>query len=146
MIKVELSVVINRPIEEVFAFTTDLEKMTEWVGELQESKNISAGPVGVGTTFTNVVKIVGRRLELNHEVTEYEPNRKLRFKSTSGGPISSDVGFTFESVEGGTRVAFVGGGEGSGLFKIAEPLLGRTLKRQWETNVANLKDLLEAQA
>ncbi len=97
-------------------------------------------------TFINAVKIVGRRVEQNNEVTEYEPNSKLRFKSTSGGPISSEAEFTFQSVTGGTKVTFVGEGEGSGFFKITEPLIACVMKRQWETNVANLKDLPEAQA
>lgn len=30
MIRMEHSVVINRPIEEVFAFVTDIEKMSRW--------------------------------------------------------------------------------------------------------------------
>jgi uncharacterized protein YndB with AHSA1/START domain len=145
MLKIELSVVINRPVEEVFAFTTDIEKMTQWVGELQESKNISEGTVGVDTTFTHVVGFLGRRFEQNHKVIEYEPNRKLRFGATSG-PIRSEIDITFESIEGGTKVTFAGGGEVGGFFKIAEPLLQRMFKRQWEANLANLKDLLEAQA
>ncbi len=145
MLKIEMSVVINRPLEEVFAFVSDIEKMEQWVGELQESKNISAGPLGVGTTFTHVVGFLGRRFEQNHKVTEYERNRKLRFGATSG-PIRSEIDITFESIEGGTKVTFGGGGEVGGLFKLAEPLLQRMFKRQWQNNIANLKDLLEAQA
>jgi hypothetical protein len=33
-----------------------------------------------------------------------------------------------------------------GFFKLAEPLVVRMLNRQFETNFANLKDLLEAQS
>jgi len=145
MMKVEHSVVINRPIEEVFAFVSDIEKMTQWIGDAQEVKNISAGPLGVGTTFTIVGGFLGRRFELNQEVTEYEPNRKLGWKSTSG-PVPSEFEGTFESVAGGTKFNFILVGEVGGFFKIAEPLLRRMLRRQYETNAANLKDLLEAQA
>ncbi len=143
MIREEFSVVINRPIEEVFAFTTDLEKMMQWVGELRESKKTSAGPVGMGMTFRHVVGLWGRRLEVNHKLTEYEPNRKFGFKSTSG-PVPNEAEWTFESVTGGTKITVSIEAEPGGFFKIAVPLLRRMFRRQWQTNLANLKDLLEA--
>lgn len=43
-------------------------------------------------------------------------------------------------------VTFVANGDGSGFFKLAEPIFARMAQRQWETNFNNLKDLLEAQA
>ncbi len=145
MIREEFSVVINRPIEEVFTFTTDFEKMTQWVGELRESKKTSEGPMGVGTTFRHVVGLWGRRLEVNHKVTEYEPNRKLRF-GTASGPVPNEAEWIFESTTGGTKITVSIEAEPGGFFKIAVPLLRRMFRRQWETNLANLKDLLEAQA
>jgi hypothetical protein len=35
--------------------------------------------------------------------------------------------------------------EPGGFFKLAEPLVARITQRQWETNLENLKDLLESQ-
>jgi len=146
MIKIETSIVINSLIEEVFAFVTDVEKQPRWSAELVEAKKTSEGPVGVGTTFSGVVKFLGRRMESDHEVSEYEPNSKFAFKVTSGPvPIEADE-YTFESVAGGTKVSVVVEGETGGFFKLGEPIFARMGKRQYETNFANLKDLLEAQA
>jgi uncharacterized protein YndB with AHSA1/START domain len=145
MIKIETSIVINRPIEEVFAFVTDVEKLSQWSAELVEAKKTSEGPVGVGTTFSGVVKMLGRRMENEHKVSEYEPNSKFAFKVTSG-PAQMEIEYTFESVAGGTKVSVVTEGETGGFFKLAEPIFARMLQRQYETNFANLKDLLEAQA
>jgi len=128
MWKAEHSVVINRPIEEVFAFVTDTEKQTEWNGELVESKKTSDDPRGVGTTFTGVVKFLGRRIEATNEVTEYEVNRKMGTKVT--GPMSAVGSHTFESVEGGTRLTFVVEANTSGVLKFADPLIARMFKRQ----------------
>jgi uncharacterized protein YndB with AHSA1/START domain len=44
MTKLESSVVINRPPEEVFAFVTDFENSTQWMAELVEGKKTSEGP------------------------------------------------------------------------------------------------------
>jgi uncharacterized protein YndB with AHSA1/START domain len=145
MTKLESNVLINRPIEEVFAFMTDVEKMSQWMAELVEAKQTSGGLVGGGTTLSAVANPLGRRAESTQEVTEYEPNRKFAFKSTSG-PAESKDEYTFESVEGGTKVIRVAEAEMSGLFKLAEPVVARMMRRQFETNFAHLKDLLEAQA
>ncbi|GAH15534.1 unnamed protein product, partial [marine sediment metagenome] len=127
MIKIETSVVINRPIEEVFAFVTDVEKLSQWSAELVEAKKTSEGSVGVGTTFSGVVKMLGRRMENDHEVSEYEPNSKFAFKVTSG-PAQMEVEYTFESVADGTKFTVVAEGETGGFFKLAEPIFARMLQ------------------
>jgi uncharacterized protein YndB with AHSA1/START domain len=145
MTKIETTVVINHPIEDVFAFVSNIEELSQWAGPVLEAKQTSEGPVGVGTTLTRVTQFLGRRLETTHEVTEYEPNRKISFKSSSG-PIPIEERFTFESVEDGTKGTFSSEVEAGGFFKLAEPIVARMLKRQMESDVNNLKDMLEAQA
>ncbi len=145
MIELKHSTVINRPIEEVFAFATDIEKMSHWMSELVEAKQTSEGPVGVGTTISAVANVLGRRAESIQKVAEYEPTSKFTIKATSG-PVASEDKFTFESVAGGTKVTRVTEAEMGGFFKLAEPLVVRMLKRQFDTNFANLKDLLEEQS
>lgn len=145
MAKMELSAVINRPVEEVFSFVTDLDKMTQWSAELVEVKKTSEGPVGLGTTFTTAVKFLGRRTEVDNEVSAYEPNKRYNIKVTSG-PITGGGGYTFESVDGGTKATFAFDAEIGGFLKMAEPLAARMMRRQYETNLATMKDLLEAGA
>jgi uncharacterized membrane protein len=144
MTRLETSVVINQPIEEVFAFVADFEKSPQWMSELMEAKQTSEGPAGVGTTLSGVANPLGRRAESTQEVTEYEPNSKFAIKSTSG-PVESKDEYTFESVNGGTKVTRVVEAEMGGFFKLAEPLVVRMMRRQFETNFAHLKDLMEAQ-
>jgi hypothetical protein len=52
----------------------------------------------------------------------------------------------FERVAGGTQVTGTLVGEPGGFFKLAEPLLVSMIKRQFEADLANLKDLLESHA
>ncbi len=146
MARIEASAVIDRPIDEVFAYVTDFANTPLWNAEVVESKKTSEGPVGVGAKFDFAVKLLGRQVETAGEVAEYEPNRKYALKH-EGGPISilSDV-FTFEPVEGGTKITHVAEVETGGFFRLAEPVVARLTKRQWETNFATLQDLLEAQA
>lgn len=145
MIKIENSIVINRPVDEIFEFMANAENNPQWQSGTQEAVKTSEGPIGVGTTFTSVSRLLGKRLESVVEYTAYEPNKRVAGKVTSG-PVPFQFETTFEpAAEGGTKVT--GGGEGDvgGFFKLAEPLVARMLKRQFDANNANLKDLLEAQ-
>lgn len=143
MAKIEQTVVINRPIEEVFGFIANPENTPLWAGAVRETILTSEGPYGVGSTHTVVIEILGRRIESTNEITEYEPYSKLAFKSTSG-PMPMDSSQTLKAVEGGTEVTNLAKVEGAGVFKLAEPIFARMVNRQVDMDFANLKDLLEA--
>ena len=145
MIKIETSVLINRPVEEVFAYVANLENGGEWQTDVQELKQTSEGPLGVGTVWQEVRQLLGRRVEQSNKITEYEPNKKFSYRQSGTVPVEAMI--TFESVaEGETKVTMTGEAEPGGFFKLAEPLVARMAKRQTEANAANLKDILEAQA
>ena len=114
MVKVKSSVVINRPVEEVFEFVNDPSNNQQWQSGNIESKQTSEGPMGVGTTTQTVTQFLGKRLELNIEITEYEQNRRVGFKSTSG-PIPMTGTTTYEEAEGGTKVTLELEGDVSGV-------------------------------
>ncbi len=144
MIKIEQSVVINRPIGEVFAFVTDYETHLQWQSGILEAKITSEGPLDVGSQYTYVMQMLGRRLETAGEITEHEPPSKHGWKATSGPFPVFQGAFLFEAVDGSTKVTMVGEAEPGGFFKLAEPLALRMTQRQLETSLNNLKDLLEA--
>ena len=143
MIKIEHNQVINRPIEEVFDFVTDIEKAPQWRAGVVESKKLSDEPK-VGARGSEVLQFLGQRIESTYEITEYQPSTKFGFKIVSG-PIPMEGGYALESVEGGTKLAFTIQGDAGGFFKLAEPILTRMVRRQVETDHGNLKDRLEAQ-
>jgi len=148
MARIEASVVINRPVEEVFEFVTNPKNDLLWQSGVLESEQTSEGPMGVGTTLRSVSQLMGRRMEGTGEVIGYKANKKMTYKSASG-PMSGEYSFTFEPVEGGTRLSFVGEGETGGflkrLFGLADSIFVRMAQRGMETDFANLKDILEAE-
>ena len=142
-IREELSVVIGRPVEEVFAFATDPENDPLWQSTSLETEQTSGGPVGVGTTFRNISKFLGRRIETAYEVTEMEHPRRQCVRIVSG-PIPGSGCYLFEPAEGGTRFTQTFDAEVGGFFRLAEPLVARAIRRQTEADMATLKDVLEA--
>lgn len=145
MARIETSVVINRPIDEVFAYLNDVRNWPQWNSTLPELEQTSEGPAGVGTTYRGVSQFLGQRMQWTSEITEYEPNRKVKQKIISG-PMSIEQSLTFEPVEGGTRFTIAGEGEFGGVFKLAQPVVNRRMKKESEANLAKLKDILEAGA
>jgi len=145
MLKIEISAVVNRPVEEVFSVASNPEDGPKWSPGLVEVKKTSEGLIGVGSTYRLVRMFLGQRIEGDVELTEYEPNRKFTQDSKSR-PFPVEAQWTFDAVEGGTRVSVVLEAEPGGFFKLAEPLLRSFTKRTMETELANLKDLMEAHA
>ena len=143
MIKVNLSVVIRRSVEDVFAYSNDISHWAEWNPGLIE---VSApeGPLQAGSRIREVFKFLGRRIESTFEVVEYEPNRQVTFR-TVAGPIPMTGTQTYEALDGSTKLTVSGEGEAGGFFKLAEPVVAQMTRRQFQTGLHNLKDLLEAQ-
>ena len=86
MAKAEVSVTIDRPLEDVFAVLTDVEKSATWSAPTVEEHWTTPGPVGVGSRRHAVTRYLGRRAENDAEVSEFEPNRKWTMCSLSGPP------------------------------------------------------------
>ena len=145
MAKMETTIVINRSLEEVFAFTTNFENQPKWQSRLLEAQQTSEGPIGVGTKWRFVAKFLGQRIEFEQECIEYEPNRMYAGKSTSG-PFPIEGRQTYNPVEGGTKLNVTVEVQPGEFFKLAEPLVVSMLKRLTDADLANLKDLMEAGA
>jgi uncharacterized protein YndB with AHSA1/START domain len=143
-IREEHTVVIERSVEAVFAFTTDPNNESLWQSTSLETEQTSEGEVDVGTTFRNTSKFLGRRIESTYQVTENDPPHKQCIRITSG-PISGAACYLCEPADGGsTRFTQNFETEVGGFFRLAEPLVARAIRRQMEADMATLKDLLEA--
>ncbi len=131
MPRYEVSVVIERSAEDIFAFVENPENDPIWRQSMVESEvdsEVEAEETAgvserVGATGREVYKLMGRRIETTWEITEYEP------------------------VEGGTRVTFaidwdIVDRETFG--RLAERVLGMTHFQSNEGNLQALKKLLEA--
>jgi uncharacterized protein YndB with AHSA1/START domain len=145
MAKFEINLVINRPIEEVFAFISDPENLPRWRAATLEVKRISSEPLGVGSTVRGRFTFLGRPFEGNLEIITHEPHRSYATRLTEG-PFPLEAHYTLESANGSTRVTLVIQGEPGGFFKLAEPLVVSMAKRSYKADLHNLKEMLEAQA
>jgi uncharacterized protein YndB with AHSA1/START domain len=145
MINVEESIIINRTVEEVFAFVADQTNAPQWQEGLLEVRRLTDGPLGVGTKHTAARKFLGRKMEMTNEYVEYEPNTIITFTGDSG-PAHFVVSYMTEAVAGGTKLTCQMQMEQGGLFGLLDSLIAGSLKRDFVANFRDLKALLENQA
>ncbi len=145
MIKFEESIIINRPVEEVWKFITNLENQPKWDRGVLEAKQTSEGLAGVGSTVQVRRQMLGRQRIGEFRVSEYVPNRMLALQA-SRGQMTAQSRFTFEPVEGGTRLTQTSEVELRGWSKLITPILIPMLERDGREDFANLKRILEAPA
>lgn len=144
MVRVEERTTINRPIQEVFAYLSDIERQADWVSTLSESQKTTSGPTEVGTKYRQVVKVLGRRVEAENEVTDYQPPTLFAFRGKSG-PMRMEMRFTLTSAgPETTEVTQVAEGASGGVFKLADPIMARTMKKQFAADLETLKTILES--
>lgn len=86
------TVVIDRPIEEVFAFLADGENDRKFSARVLEIAKTTDGPPGVGTVYASTVKDAGVKFKRKFELTEFEPPTKIRWAEVSTGPVVTPEG------------------------------------------------------
>jgi uncharacterized protein YndB with AHSA1/START domain len=137
------SITIRRPVQDVFAVLTDVEKTGTWFpGNVKESWT-SPPPHGVGSTRHAVVTTMGRRTENDAVVTEYRPPHRAVMQGTSpNAPFV--VRLTFTPDGDGTRVDVASELGLTGPMRILGPLIGFVYGQGWARGLANLKRMMES--
>ena len=137
----ENTVMIERPIEDVFGFLSDLENIPKWNYAIIETRKVSEGPVGVGTTYRQV-RSVPSRSEERLEITTYDPPGQLEIRGQLG-PFASRLVYALEAIPAGTRVTNTVElelrGPGRLLSRVAVPRVREAVA----ANLGRLKELLE---
>ncbi len=115
MVEFSKSVVINRPIEDVFDYSVDPAKTHVWMDDIVEHTH--NGALEVGSTGRRILKFMGLKLGGNYEITAFNRPYKYCFKVITG-PLQAKVCQSYEEVDGGTRFAYEVELEGRGFYKV----------------------------
>jgi uncharacterized protein YndB with AHSA1/START domain len=101
----EATVVIDRPIEEVFAFLADGENDPKFSPRVLEIAKTTEGPPSVGTVYTSTVKDAGMKTKREFKLTALEPPTRIRWAEVSKNLVTAPEGGYDLAREGsGTRV------------------------------------------
>lgn len=86
------SAVIDRPIDEVFAFLADGTNDPKFSPRVQEIRKTTDGPIGVGTVFESTVKDAGLKSGRKFELTEFVVPTKIRWSERSKNMVTVPLG------------------------------------------------------
>jgi len=86
--RVEESIEINRPLEYVFNYVSEVGHYPEWMAHVLEVRKDTPGPPQQSDRFTVAIKSVGRRWETPYERTSFEANRRYTDQAV-GGQVSN---------------------------------------------------------
>src|SRR3972149_11725950 len=102
MAKVSSSILINKPIEQVFDFAASPFNGSKFIPNLSENTNINPKEPGVGQTFDWHFNMFGISLSGKAMVTEFErPNKAV---IVTDGNNKTTWTYSFEKENSGTKV------------------------------------------
>ncbi len=138
-----LSTLIYRPIKQVFAFISMPENDFQWQYATLASTRLPGGIIGLGACFQTISNFMDHRIQSTFEVTEYEPDKKYGFRSTSG-PLQSFTTYTLEIAKSCTKVTISLEASAVNLIRLNDVVIEKKMKKQLKENLAMLKHILEA--
>lgn len=148
MAKIERSIVIEAPVEKVFAFLTDFDNFVKLQPPEMEMEILSRdeGPQRVGYTVKARTKVGKQVWEFDFETTEFVKN-KIYAGRQKGGPMKKlESKDWFEPADGGTKWTNVVEYElpYSILGKILDKLkMRKMMEKGADYNVKMAKELIE---
>jgi uncharacterized protein YndB with AHSA1/START domain len=139
---------IDRPVEQVFAFLADGENDKRFSARIVEISKATDGPPGVGTIYASTAKDGGIKAKHEFELTEFEPNSRIRWKELSRStPVIVPVGgYDLTPAEGGgTELAFFNELEATNfLGKLVIGMALRSARKGADEFAAAIKRAIEA--
>ncbi len=145
MINETASIIIHRPIEQVYAFMSVPKNRLRYDPKLIDVRQSPEGPLLIGSQIVEVRSMMGVKGEMVTEVAELEPQQRIGYRTRESDPMNAVGAYHFEAVPEGTRLTLNFAVNPRGMMKLAMPFVGRGMKRDIAAALANIKALLEKQ-
>ncbi len=102
------SVEIPRPPADVFPWLLEEDRVPRWTGQLERYERLDGGPLGAGSRLRQVLDVSGRTIDVELEVTGYEP------------PSGAQTRFSTNGIEVVNSYALAASGSGTRLTQSVE--------------------------
>jgi hypothetical protein len=140
----ELSISINLPPEDVFAFLRDKDKYPQEEGSpVLVLEKTTPGPPGVGTCYREVVQMLPcYRGEILSEITGFESSEYLE-EDFRGAGMHGHLAYRFLPEKEGTKLVQRETLHYHGLLRFCEPVIRVILERRLRQRLEEIKANLE---
>lgn len=143
--KLERSVDIAAPPEDVYDLISDPHRLEEWVSIHVALLDSSSDTLREGTELTQCLRLAGQKFKVRWRVVESDRPRRLVWEGK--GPVHSRAKVVngLEATDGGTRFSYTNEFDlpGGRLGKMAGPMVKRATAGELEGSLDRLRDLVE---
>lgn len=136
------SVLIDRPVAEVFDFATDLKNAALFLPNVTSTEMLTEGGIKAGARFKETRGMKGKQHSAVIEVVEHEPPRVHAARAAMLG-MQATYTFRFAPEGAGTRVDMVADVQGNLLWKLFLGMMARTMETEDGAYLDRLKAAME---
>ena len=143
MIRVETSTTIDRPVEDVARYISDIERMSEWT-DMTASRPLTDGPTRDGTKAYAEVALGPIKLGWTYVIEDVDPMGGFAFKTISRTALGMDGSIRLsETGPAATTIDYHVDIRTRGVLRMLEPLLRGEMSRNEAGELDRLKARLE---
>jgi uncharacterized protein YndB with AHSA1/START domain len=137
------TVEIPRPPEEVFPWLLEEDKVPRWTSHLETYRALD-GALGTGSRVRQVLDVSGRRIDVELEITGYDPPRGAETRFSTNG-IEVVNAYALEPSGAGTRLTQSVDAKPSGLTaRMLVPIVQPRLEEKLTQDLERLRVELSA--
>ncbi|HET6211804.1 MAG TPA: SRPBCC family protein [Micromonosporaceae bacterium] len=136
MFTVQVSCVIDLPLEQAFAYVADFRNAPTWQPQLAAVR-LDDGPFPEGSRVVEIHHFLGVRVEAAGDLVDWQPLEGFTVRGRSS-LLQVESKYRFDREGDGTRVSLNLTMRPTGPARIAEPMLRRQLRRSLEESFARL--------
>ena len=138
--KLERTVTVDVDVHQAFGYLFDFTTTNDWdPGTVNTIRR--AGDGGIGTTYENTSRFLGRETSLTYVVEELVPDERIRLRGENKTVVSVDT-MRFRPTTTGTEVTYTADFTFKGLSRIIAPLLKPALTRLGDEAESGLRTAL----
>ncbi len=135
------TVTVSRPLDESFAYLSDFTTTEEWDAGTVRTTRVS-GDGGVGTTYRNVSRLLGREVEIIYVVERIVPGQLFALRGENSSTVAHDT-LTFREVPEGTEVTYAASFDFKGAWKLVAPLTIPVFNKLFDDGAKGIREALD---
>lgn len=125
--KIQRTVTVDKPVNRVFDYLSDFTNTNEWdPGTVRTVRR--SGDGGVGTSYHNTTKFLGRETELVYVVQALEPMVRVALRGENQTVVAHDT-MEFRGDDHRTSVTYTADFTYKGIARFVAPLLAPALAK-----------------
>ncbi|WP_110114871.1 SRPBCC family protein [Bacillus sp. CGMCC 1.16541] len=136
-------VIVDVPLEEAFAFASNVENATKVMKHILKVEKLTEGPTGVGTTYKETRAIRGREASAVITFIDFVPNERYSVQSEVQG-LETIYHYTFKREGDRTHIRFSCDINASTLtMKFIKPMFTKIIKKEDGNHLQEMKKAIE---